>query len=85
MYREYAMARVHCAPGQRAEVVSLLSAFDARPLSIGGATVVFEASGFAPQLDALFAALQVYGIEESARTSPIALRRGEPHEQPITD
>jgi acetolactate synthase-1/3 small subunit len=82
MHREYAMARVRCMPSQRAEILSLLSAFDGRPLSIGPETLVLEVTGFAPQLDALFAALRVYGIEESARTSPIALRRGEPRDQP---
>ncbi len=80
MHREYAMARVRCTPEQRAEIVSLLGAFGGRPLSFGADTVVLEATGFAQQLDALFAALQVYGIEESARTSPIALRQEEPHE-----
>lgn len=75
MHREYAMARVRCTPNQRAEIFPLLDAFDARPLSVTAEHILIEASGFAPQLDALFAALDAYGIEESARTSPMALRR----------
>lgn len=81
MYREYAMARVHCTPDQRSEIVSLLDAFGGRTLSVGPESVVLEATGFAPQLDALFVALHAYGIEESARTSPIALQRGAPRDE----
>lgn len=75
MHREYAMARVRCTPDQRAEIFPLLDAFDARPLSVTAGHILIEATGFGPQLDALFAALETYGIEESARTSPMALRR----------
>jgi acetolactate synthase-1/3 small subunit len=74
MHREYALARVRCTPDQRAEIMPLLGAFDARPLNISSEHIVLEATGFAPQLDALFSALDAYGIEESARTSPMALR-----------
>jgi acetolactate synthase-1/3 small subunit len=75
MHREYAMARVRCKPNQRAEIFPLLDAFNARPLSVSAEHMLIEATGFGPQLDALFAALEIYGIEESARTSPMALRR----------
>ena len=73
--REYAMVRVRCAPQQRAEVMALLTAFEARALSMTSGHLVLEVSGSGRALDALFAELAPYGIEESARTSPIALRR----------
>ena len=77
--REYTLARVRCTPQQRAEVVALLSAFEARVVSITAEQVVLEATGSGAKLDALFAELTPYGIEESARTSPVALRRVSPN------
>src|SRR5436309_1872020 len=73
--REYALARVRCAPAQRAEVMALLAAHDARAVTMTAEGVVVETAGSQASLDALFSALEPYGIEESARTSPIALRR----------
>ncbi len=73
--REYALARIQCRPAQRAEVMALLSAYGARAVSMTSDYVVVEASGPGTELDALFAELASYGIEESARTSPMALRR----------
>jgi acetolactate synthase I/III small subunit len=75
LYREYALLRVRCTAAERGEILAILAAFDARALSISANHVVVEASGFTQQIEALFTALAVYGIEESARTSPIALRR----------
>lgn len=74
--REYALARIRCTPQQRAEVIALLSAFEARPLSVTSEHIVVEAIGPGDALDALFLELAPYGIDESARTSPIALHRG---------
>jgi acetolactate synthase-1/3 small subunit len=73
--REYALVRIRCAPQQRPEVVALLSAFDARVLSISAEHLLLEAAGHGAELDALFAELAPYGIEESARTNPICMRR----------
>lgn len=79
--REYALARIRCAPQQRAEVMALLAAFEARAVSLTAEHLVLEAAGNGAKLDALFAELAPYGIEESARTNPIALRR---HSRPHT-
>jgi acetolactate synthase-1/3 small subunit len=73
--REYALLRVRCTAAERGEILAILAAFDARALNISANHVVVEATGFTQQMEALFAALSAYGIEESARTSPIALRR----------
>lgn len=86
LHREYALLRVRCSAAERGEVLAILAAFDARALSISRDHVVVEASGFTQQIEALFTALSAYGIEESARTNPIALRRmsetaGDPHER----
>ena len=73
--REYALARVRCRPHQRAEILALLSTVAGRAISMTAAHLVLEASGSPSTLDRLFAALRPYGIEESARTNPMALRR----------
>ena len=74
VHREYYMIRVRCSPQQRPEVITILNAFQASPLSLTANHMVVEATGYTPQIDALFAALSTYGIEEAARTSPIAIR-----------
>ena len=71
--REFALLRVRCTPEHEAEVTSILAAFDARPLSTSADSLVVEVSGSCDDLDALFARLEPYGIEESARTNPMAL------------
>lgn len=73
--REYTMLRVRCAPEQRAEVNTLLTAFDARVVSTTEDYLVVEAAGDGGALDALHAELAPHGIEESARTSSIVLSR----------
>jgi acetolactate synthase-1/3 small subunit len=83
--REYALVRIRCRPQERAEVMALLSAYGARAISLTSNYMVVEASGLGTELDALFAELAPYGIEESARTSPMALRRvSERHEGELT-
>src|SRR4051794_38602678 len=71
--REYAMARVHCAPEQESEVRVILTKHNARTVAAADGALVVEASGPRHEIDNLFADLTPYGIEESARTSPIAL------------
>jgi acetolactate synthase-1/3 small subunit len=75
LHREYALLRVRCIAAERGEILAILAAFDARALSFSESHVVVEATGFTQQIEALFTALSTYGIEESARTNPIALRR----------
>jgi acetolactate synthase-1/3 small subunit len=73
--REYALVRVRCAPEQRSELMALLAAFDARAVTMTSGYLVVEASGTGDAIDLLFGELEPYGIEESARTHPIALGR----------
>jgi acetolactate synthase small subunit len=64
--------------------MALLAACEARALSVTGDHLVVEASGDAAALDTLLAELAPYGIEESARTSPIALHRTTPRGDGVT-
>jgi acetolactate synthase-1/3 small subunit len=71
--REYALLRVHCAPTQEDTIRAVLERHGARLVATAKDHMVVEASGSKPSMDALFADLSPFGIEESARTNPIAL------------
>lgn len=73
--REFVLARVRCSGRQQAEIMTFLTAFSARALHVGDEEIVVEATGAPDDIDALLAGLEPYGIEESARTNPVALRR----------
>ena len=76
--REYALARVHCTPSQRADLETLIHGHGGRVISTGDEYLAVEVSGRRDDLDAMFADLATYGIEESARTNPMALHSGAP-------
>jgi acetolactate synthase-1/3 small subunit len=76
--REFALIRIRCAPAQRPEIMALLAAFDARAISVTADHMVIEAAGRGTTLDALCSELARYGIDEAARTNPIALHRISP-------
>ena len=73
--REYALVRIRCRPEQRAEVLALLSTVAGRAISMTTDHLVLEAAGNSSTLERLFATLTPYGIVESARTNPMALKR----------
>jgi acetolactate synthase-1/3 small subunit len=73
--REYTLARVRCSPQQRPEVLSILAVYQAEALSVTADYMVVEASGSGSDLDSLLSALSSYGIEDLARTSPLAVSR----------
>jgi acetolactate synthase-1/3 small subunit len=71
--REYALIRVH----RNEAVPDALRDHDARMVADNADEMVIEAAGSREAVDALFAALEPFGIEESARTAPIALSYAE--------
>jgi|SRR5579884_1157771 len=75
VHREYALVRIRCRRDEQDKIVPGLTRFGARAIRIGREHVVIEAAGSAAQIDELFRSLTGYPIEESARTSPIALGR----------
>lgn len=79
--REYAMARIGCRPQERAGVMLILEAFQARALSVTDEHLVLEAAGDSQHLDSLLRALAPYHVEDLARTSTIAMaaRPAGPH------
>lgn len=71
--RAYALIRVRCSGHEQELIRATVSEFGGRALAAAPDSLVIEAVGQQSQMDALFAALASYPIEESARTSPIAL------------
>jgi acetolactate synthase-1/3 small subunit len=76
--REYALARVHCTPEQRSDLEAVIGRHGGRIISTGSDFLAVEVSGRRDDLDAMFSELVPYGIEESARTNPMALHAGAP-------
>ncbi len=74
--REYALARVRCSPQQRLELQGLMDGLGVRTVSEGNDYLVVEMSGRRDDLNAAFEALGPFGIEESARTNPMAVHTG---------
>jgi acetolactate synthase I/III small subunit len=83
LQREYALLRVHCESEQEGSLQRVLDRHGARAVGAEPGRLMVEASGTQSTMDALFADLTPFGIEESARTNPIALSyrqaAGEPH------
>jgi acetolactate synthase-1/3 small subunit len=78
IHREYALARVHCTPEQRSDLEAVIARHGGRIISTGDDFLAVEVSGGRDDLDAMFSELVPYGIEESARTNPMALHAGAP-------
>jgi acetolactate synthase-1/3 small subunit len=76
--REYALVRVHCTREQRSDLEAVIQAHGGRIISTGDDYLAVEISGRRDDLDAMFSELVPYGIEESARTNPMALHAGAP-------
>jgi acetolactate synthase I/III small subunit len=73
LQREYALLRVHCETEQEGPIRQVLDRHGARSVGVESGDLMVEASGTESAMDALFADLAPFGIEESARTNPIAL------------
>jgi acetolactate synthase-1/3 small subunit len=79
--REYVLLRLRCSETRSSELEECLQRHGARVLTATGDHLVIEASGRRATIDDLFEDLQSYEIEESARTHPIAIGRGENDEK----
>lgn len=71
--REYALVRVRGSTAEQKAIIAAVSPFGARALHAGVDDLVIEATGHRAHIDELFCILAAYHIEESARTSPMAL------------
>jgi acetolactate synthase-1/3 small subunit len=74
--RELALIKVDAEPGERAEVMQIVSIFRANIVDISEKTFIIEVTGSADKVDALEKLLEKYGIREMMRTGRIVLSRG---------
>jgi acetolactate synthase-1/3 small subunit len=72
--REYALIRVR----RNVAIGDVLQGQDARIVAEMPDEMVIEASGTHDAIDTLFATLEPFGIEESARTNPITISYAQP-------
>lgn len=75
--REYVLLRLRCSGTSLAELEKCLDRHGARVLAATQDHLVIEASGRRAAIDKLFADLEPYEIEESARTHSIAMSHGD--------
>jgi acetolactate synthase-1/2/3 large subunit len=74
--RELALIKVDAEPGERAEIMQIVSIFRANIVDISEKTFIIEVTGSADKVDALEKLLEKYGIREMMRTGRIVLSRG---------
>jgi len=74
--RELALIKVDALPGERAEIMQIVSIFRANIVDIAEKTFIIEVTGSADKVDALTSLLQKFGIKEMMRTGRIVLSRG---------
>ena len=73
--RELMLVRVHLPPGGGEEAQALAKRHHARILDVSDASFLLEATATSEELDALIQALNVWGIQEMARTGRVALEK----------
>ncbi len=74
--RELILIKVNVTPATRAEIMQTVEVFRARVVDMGKDAFVIESTGDSGKIQALIAALNVYGIGEIVRTGKIAVARG---------
>lgn len=75
LQRELALLKVHAAARTRPEIVALCTAFQARVLDTGHATMILELTDQPAAIDRFIELLKPYGLKELARTGRIAMVR----------
>ena len=60
----------------RAEVIKVAELYKARVVDVSDSSVIVEATGTEPEVDALVALLRGFGIKELVRTGTVVMTRG---------
>lgn len=79
--RETVLAKVHAPAANRAAVLAVVDAFDARTADVGASTMIVEMTGAPAKLENFIAVLRPFGIKEMMRGGTIAMARGAQHQQ----
>ncbi len=74
--RESVLVKVHAPAANRAPILAVVEAFDARTADVGTATMIIELTATPSKVDDFLAVLRPFGIKEMARGGTIAMSRG---------
>jgi acetolactate synthase-1/3 small subunit len=73
---ELALVKVRVSEASRAEVIKVAELYKARVVDVSESSVIVEATGTEPEVDALVALLRGFGIKELVRTGTVVMTRG---------
>jgi acetolactate synthase-1/3 small subunit len=73
---ELALVKVRATDVNRAEIVKIVELYRARVVDVADGSVIVEATGTEPEIDALVALVRGYGIKELVRTGTVVMARG---------
>jgi acetolactate synthase-1/3 small subunit len=73
---ELALVKVRATDVHRAEIVKIVELYRARVVDVADGSVIVEATGTEPEIDALVALVRGYGIKELVRTGTVVMARG---------
>ena len=73
---ELALVKVRVSEASRAEVIKVAELYKARVFDVSDSSVIVEATGTEPEVDALVALLRGFGIKELVRTGTVVMTRG---------
>jgi len=73
---ELALVKVRVSEASRAEVITVAELYKARVVDVSDSSVIVEATGTEPEVDALVALLRGFGIKELVRTGTVVMTRG---------
>jgi acetolactate synthase-1/3 small subunit len=74
---ELVLMRMHAPPGERTEIMGLVSIFRGRVVDVAANTVIAEVTGSTEKIDNFIELMRPYGIKELARSGSVALVRGD--------
>jgi acetolactate synthase-1/3 small subunit len=73
---ELVLVKVRTTDSNRAEVIKIVEMYRGRIVDVADGSVIVEATGTEPEVDALIALLRGFGIKELVRTGTVVMVRG---------
>jgi acetolactate synthase I/III small subunit len=74
--RETALLKVHAPTAGRAQVIAVITAFDARVLDTGLTRMIVELTGAPAKVETFIEVLRPFGLKELSRSGRMAMVRG---------
>jgi acetolactate synthase-1/3 small subunit len=83
--RELALIKVNATAQNRAEIMQLVTIYEARIVDLTRNTMIVEVARSVDKVEALISLLRPFGIKEIARTGRVAMARGAGEIYPVRD